>query len=208
MRGHASPRALVIAVIATTALVGCGSGAKHASAPSRGLGAPAATAAFGHFLSQRYGAIHNAYLTCSLPAPPGRVCTAEFRTGQKWHQGETEASMKSGRITFAPFEVYSWVRRWEPYSRRPLVDSGPKPYPPGVVSTNLDFTRITEGVYSQWTLADCSLHLADSQARTCTAAARADADGLGRFYDFTCLRDGVVITCLNAMGDAIRYRPG
>ncbi len=80
----------------------------------------------------------------------------------------------------------------------------PKPWPPGAVSTNVD-TR--QGIYSTAGIALCALLLPNGQARTCPDG-DASLPGLAKVYAFTCVRDDTVITCVNQLGDAIRYQPG
>jgi hypothetical protein len=69
---------------------------------------------------------------------------------------------------------------------------------PGVVSVN-------SPAYDWGWLAICAGGLKGRSGR-CGAVDGYNGPGLGRFFTFTCSGRGVV-TCVNGLGDAMRYRP-
>lgn len=196
----------IIACSLALLLTACGSASHRASSIPKVPTAAAATAAVDRALHRQYRLVQDAYVTCAVVSrkPPYRLCHAQFHAGLKWRQITTPVSIHDTRTTLVLPRPFSWTRRWTPYSHEPLVNMTPKPWPPGVVSTNVD-TR--QGIYSTAGIALCALLLPNAQARTCPDGG-ASLPGLARVYAFTCVRDDAVITCVNQLGDAIRYRPG
>lgn len=191
-------RALLLAALAMTATaVTPVKGATATPAPSPA----AATAAFGRLLHQLYGEMHG-YWTCPPPAILGRIdCLAEVRAGREWHQLAMSARRRTGEIvltTSPDGAAHSWARRWTPYSRHFILRSN-EPQVPGVVSVN-------SPAYDWGWLAGLAHGLKAGQTRRLSAL-DGDASGLERFFVFTCTARGTMITCRNALGDGMRYRP-
>ena len=195
MTGAVLLTALTLAFGATTA--------SALAVPARAPSPVRATAAFGRLLHQIYGGAHG-YWTCpppAIPSPaiPGRVdCLAEVRTGRRWHQVSMSAIVRNRVIVFTTLTndaATSWVRHWSPYSRRFIHE----PQVPGVVSVN-------SPAYDWGWLAGLAGGLKPGQTRRLSAL---DGDVIGweRFDIFTCSARAGLITCRNALGDAMRYRP-
>jgi hypothetical protein len=184
--------AVVCAVLAQTA----------SASPARTPTPAAATAALGRYLHQLYGEIHG-YWTCPGPAIDRRVdCIAEVRAGNRWHQVELSAWTRRGAIAFTTTTneaAQSWVRRWSPYSRH-YIQRSREDQVPGVVSVN-------GPAYDWGWLALGAERLKDGETHQVGAVDGYTGPGVGRFFSFTCSRRGALITCRNALGDAMRYRP-
>jgi hypothetical protein len=195
--------AVVCAVLAQTA----------SASPARTPTPAAATAALGRYLHQLYGGIHG-YWTCPGPAIERRVdCIAEVRAGNRWHQVELSAWIRRGVIAFTTttneagdvvvsigcLHRQSWVRRWSPYSRH-YIQRSREDQVPGVVSVN-------GPAYDWGWLALGAERLKDRETHQVGAVDGYTGPGVGRFFSFTCSRRGALITCRNALGDAMRYRP-
>lgn len=192
MRTGLAALLVALAVAAPDAL-----GASTTAAPRP---APA-TAAFGRLLRGLYGPIHG-YWTCFPPAIAGRVdCMAEFHAAGRWHEVSGSARWYHGVIAITIFSngaAVTWVRRWSPYSRRYILRSD-EPQVPGVVSVN-------GPAYDWGWLAQAAGEVKAGQTKRLSAY-DGDANGIQRFEIFTCSRPGGLITCRNALGDAMRYRP-
>lgn len=183
------------ALTATTVTPSAGATSTHAPSPA------AATAAFGRLLRQLYGEMHG-YWTCPPPPIVGRLdCLAEVHAGGRWHQIGMSARRQHHAVvlmTLGNDAAQSWARRWTPYSRHFILRSN-EPQVPGVVSVN-------SPAYDWGWLAGLAHGLKAGQTRRLSAL-DGDANGLERFYLFTCSARTNVITCRNALGDAMRYRP-
>lgn len=106
--------------------------------------------------------------------------------------------MRNGHVVFSHLSGYTWTRHWWPYSRHFILRSQ-EPQVPGVVSVN-------SNAYDWGWLAMGAGGLKDGQTRRVDAF-DGYASGFLRFFIFTCSRHGSVITCRNALGDAMRYKP-
>lgn len=179
---------VVSAVLAETA----------SASPARAPSPAAATAAFGRLLHQLYGEVHG-YWTCPPPVINGRLdCLAEAHIGRRWHQVSASTSRSNGVIWVNRVSAETWTRHWWPYSRHFILRSN-EPQVPGVVSVNgpaYDWGWLARGAR---TLKDGDTHQVDGLDGNDT--------GLTHFFIFTCSRSGSLITCRNALGDAMRYRP-
>jgi len=189
---------LAIAVcVIVCALSAPGASAAPATAPSPSK----ATAALGRYLHQLYGGIQGSW-TCPGPAISGRVdCLAEVHTGKEWHQLSPSARIRAGVIVFTALTniaAVTWVRHWWPYSRHFILRSHESV--PGVVSVN-------SPAYDWGWLASGASGLKDGQTRRLGAVDGYVGKGASRFFTFRCSRKGGLITCRNALGDAMRYRP-
>jgi hypothetical protein len=158
-----------------------------------------ATRAFGRWLEQRYGAPRG-YWTC----PPAQVvrsrafCAAEFRVGERRHFVDATARLSGGRVVISKVDETAWVRRWSRYLRRSL----PGARTPGKASVNgggYDWPWLAAGAYDGWKR---------GRASFVVNAYDGYSTGLRRFYVFRCVVRGDLVTCRNAFGDAMRYRPG
>ena len=184
---------VVVALAVATSTTACG-GSPRAS--STGPSGP--SAAFGRFLHSRYGAVHG-YWTCPHAQQlKHRIdCLAEVRAGRAFHQASAVGTERGGDVSFANFHAVSWKRHWWPYSRQFIVRSH-EPQVPGVISVN-------SPAYDWGFLASCA-NLQSGATRRCHAY-DGDARGWGRFYTFACSARRGVVSCKNALGDVMRYRP-
>ena len=179
-------------IVCTLAASGASASPAHAPSPA------AATVAFGHLLHQLYGAIHG-YWACPGPAINGRVdCLAEVSSARVWHRVSAAAVHDLGVTWLNRASGETWSRRWSPYSRHFIVRSS-ESHVPGVVSVN-------SPVYDWGWLAQGARGVKDGETRR-VHALDGNVTGFGRLFFFTCSRRGGLITCRNALGDAMRYRP-
>jgi hypothetical protein len=180
--------------VAVILAVGANAGAAQATGPPS---AAAATQAFGRWLDARYGNVQG-YWTCPLGQRyGGRIdCLAEVRVGETRHLTQATATLAYGRVVFSRIFDTAWIRRWSPYSRHFLTDFDV----PGSASVNgpaFDWAWLAQGAHADWQR-HTSFHENgyDGMSR-----------GWSRFFDFTCSVRGSLVTCVNAFGDAMRYRP-
>jgi hypothetical protein len=172
-----------------------------ASAPAAATGPPspaAAKRAFGQWLHDRYGDVHG-YWTCPRAQAFGdeASCLAEVRVGKTWHLTSADARLSGGRVVFPRHYDKRWVRRWSPYTR---VHSERGFTVPGRVSVN--------GTGFDW--AWLALGAEDLRKRHRTFHLQGSDGhwtGFERIFDFACTVGSKVVTCHNAFGDAMRYRP-
>jgi hypothetical protein len=187
-------KATVLAVTFTLTFVA----ASHAS-PQNVPTSRAATRAFGQLLHQRYGEVHG-FWTCpgaQIVKGPGITCLAEVRAGSSWHRTSATAILSGGHILFSQRVDTAWRRHWWPYSRHFILRSN-EPQVPGVISVN-------SPAYDWGFLAECAQGLTNG-SRRCDAY-DGDGTGLFRFFNFTCSGHAGLVTCTNALGDSMRYRP-
>lgn len=129
----------------------------------------------------------------------GRIdCLAEVHTGRRWHQVSASATRSNGEVWIDRVSGETWTRHWSPYSRHYILRSQ-EPQVPGVVSVN-------GSAYDWGWLASAASTVKDGQARLIDGYDGNDS-GMTRFFIFTCSRRKELITCRNALGDAMRYRP-
>ena len=157
-----------------------------------------ATAAFGRWLQARYGDLHG-YWTCPrAQIVNSRIdCLAEVQAGPMWHQTSASARVRGGRIVFFNVSDSAWLRHWWPFSRRFIIRSHENV--PGVISVNspaYDWGWIARGAHGTK-----PGHMVRVDGYDGYGA------GLFRFFTFTCTAHAGLITCVNALGDAMRYRP-
>ena len=170
------------------------SGAVAAGPPSPAT----ATRAFGHWIEKRYAGARG-YWTCPAGQVFGRDadCWAEIRVGRRRHLVTATASVSGGRVVFSRAHDQTWVRRWSKYSRRPIAGFGT----PGEASVNspaFDWAFLAAGAYGKWK---------DGRRSFRVNSHDGDGTGLGKFFIFGCAARGDLVTCRNAFGDAMRYRP-
>jgi hypothetical protein len=181
----------VCVVVCALAVPGASATSPRAPSPT------AAKAALGRLLHQFYGGIRG-YWTCPPPAFDGRIdCLAEVHNGRLWHQIVMSARNRNGVIAFTTLTNHAartWTRHWWPFSRHWIAGG-----PPGVASVN-------SNAYGWGVLASGAADLKDGAHKT-VLGYDGDAAGFFRFFRFSCSRDAGLISCRNALGDAIRYRP-
>ena len=183
-------RALVgLAIVCAVAVPSASASPARAPAPKD------AKAAFGRLLHQLYGGIHG-YWTCPYEPPPAALdeCLGEVHAGRLWHQVGADVSSTFGEIAFDRVFAQTWRRHWRPYSHRWIAGG-----PTGVASVNSD-------AYGWSFLASAAAHLKDG-AHARILGYDGYTTGFHHFYLFRCSRHGSLITCRNALGDALRYRP-
>lgn len=189
--------AAVLAVVCALVVPSASAAAAHAPTPA------AAAAALGTLLHQLYGGLHGSW-ACSGPVISGRIdCLAEVHSDRQWHEVALSARLRNEVIVFMTLTNHSaqtWVRRWSPYSRHFIVRFGEAA--PGVASVNSpsDF-------YDWGWIAGQAAGLKPGQIRTVAANDTGSSRAFERFFTFACSRRGGLITCRNALGDAMRYRP-
>jgi hypothetical protein len=189
MRAVATAACMLALVLA---LVTSGASASPAHAPPP----KAAKAAFDRFLDQLYGKVRG-YWTCPYESPPAALdeCLGEVHVGHLWHQVGADVSSRFGEIAFDHVFAQTWRRHWLPYSHRWIAGG-----PPGVASVNTT-------AYGWGFLAGAVAELKDG-AHAKFLGYDGDTAGFRRFYLFRCSRNGRLVTCRNALGDAMRYRRG
>ena len=171
---------------------------QSAAAVKRPPSPAAAQHAFGRWLHARYRSI-TGYWTCPRAQIAGDTagCLAEVRVVGIRHLVFAAARMRNGRIAFVHSET-RWVRRWSAYSRT-LLRGGNRDLA-GEASVN-------SPAFDWWWLAAGALGPWQRHLRSFVVSAfDGDSRGFGRFYNFSCRVGGRVLTCTNALGDAMRYR--
>jgi hypothetical protein len=180
--------------IAASALLCALLASRAAASPARAPSPAAAKKAFGRLLHQLYGP-GRGYWTCPAPAVEGRSdCFGEVHSGHQWHQVSASARRSYGTISMDGVFAQTWIRHWWPYARHWIAGG-----PPGVASVN-------SSAYGWGFLASGAAELKDGRQAKILGY-DGDSAGLRRFYLFRCSRKGGLITCRNALGDAMRYRP-
>jgi hypothetical protein len=124
-------------------------------------------------------------------------CLAEFRVGKKWHLVGASARLSGRRVVISNADDTAWIRRWSRWTHRAL----PGADSPGTSSVNgpaFDWRWLAGGAYDGWRRGRKSFTV---------NAYDGYSTGLHRFFDFRCVVRGELVTCRNAFGDAMRYRP-
>lgn len=191
----------IAASVVVWALASSAASASPTSAPSP----TAATAALGRLLHQLYGEV-DGYWTCPAAARiDERIdCLAEIHRARDWHEVALSARFRNGVLVFttlAKDAAQTWVRHWSPYSRHFIVRFHEPA--PGVASVNS-----SSSFYDWGWIARGADGLKPGQIRRVGANDSGPVTGFERFDVFSCARQGGLITCRNALGDAMRYRPG
>jgi hypothetical protein len=166
-----------------------------------------ATKAYGDWLQTQFPGAKG-YWTCPLNefekvAGGGTVCHAEVHVKGVWHKLSTVADISRVPVSFlgrlGSFESSDrvWRRRWSSYSSRPIRGFST----PGTASVNTpfyDWAFIAGAAYEGW-----------KNNRTLIRVWGYDGPsrGLEKFYSFMCRVQVSLVTCTNALGDAMRYKP-
>lgn len=183
---------------ATTTPINMGTTPPSSTHPPARLTSATELSAFLHWIASRY-ANARGYWTCpnaQISAGIG-VCYAEIKVGPRVHFLHAAAKLQPGRVVlFAKFDT-SWKRHWSRFTRRVIASTGT----PGRASVNspaYDWAWLAAGAHYRW-----------HQHRKVFSASAFDGGsrGLGRFFSFRCHLHGRTITCTNALGDSMRYRP-
>lgn len=185
----------VIVLLSLTAALPAPGGA--ASRGARQL-ARRATRDYGQLLRQVFGSFHG-YYTCPTGQLSGHqiFCRAEFHQGPTWFSASATADVRVNPTSFSNTSSVSWKRKWTRYSAAPLRGFNT----PGKASVNTkyeDWAFLAAGAYYNW---QHHKHFAVVDSY--------DGQGLGyeRFDNFRCRIGQKMISCRNAFGDAMRYRP-
>jgi hypothetical protein len=93
----------------------------------------------------------------------------------------------------------AWVRHWSPYARHFIRRSDERQVP-GVISVN------SPAYDWGFLLTDCDTAFRPGRTSRCDAY-DGNGGGLFHFFMFTCSESGDLVTCTNALGDSVRYRP-
>jgi hypothetical protein len=155
-------------------------------------------AAFRHWIASRYPTAHGYEACPSAQIFSGQgSCLGEVRVGRRWHQIGAAASVQHGAVALHYLRDTSWVRRFSRYGRHVIAGVGA----PGTASVNspdYDWAWLAAGAHAGWI----------GHRRTFSVDAYdGDSAGFGRLFMFHCRVRGATITCTNALGDAMRYRP-
>jgi hypothetical protein len=193
-------RTILVLAVACCVAVPSASAAFHLGSPSPA----AATAALGNLLHGLYGPIAGVW-TCPQSAHAGgRLdCFAEVHRGRRWHELSVSAFIRRGVIVFTTLTreaAQTWTRGWSHYSRRYLLRF--REPAPGIASVNS-----SSSFYDWGWIARGARSLESGQTRRVGANDAGPIAGFERFLVFSCSRRGGLITCRNALGDAMRYRP-
>jgi hypothetical protein len=162
--------------------------------------ADAATQAFGRWLHSHYGSVEG-YWTCPIAQRfDNRIdCLAEVHVVETRHLTAATATLSGGHVVFSRIRDTAWVRRWSPYSRRYLI--GPQSFNvAGRASENspaFDWSFIAQGAAGKWRRYG-AFHVDGYDGY---------AKGWSRSFDFACSVHRGLVVCVNAFGDAIRYKP-
>lgn len=161
----------------------------------------AATEAFGHLLRERYGDIRGFWTCPGVREVSGAKldCLAEFRSGRRWHQTWAFAGLRNGRVVVSQVVDTAWVRHWSPYARHLITRSDTRQVP-GLVSVN------SPAYDWGFLLTDCGTVFGPGRTSHCDAY-DGNGSGLSHFFAFTCAESGGLVTCTNALGDSVRYKP-
>jgi hypothetical protein len=156
-----------------------------------------ATHAFGRWLHRHYSRPVG-YWTCPKAQTVGdrADCSAEFRVRRRWHTVDASARVSHGRVVISHVREEAWVRRWSRWSRRWLEADTP-----GKASVNgapYDWTWLAAGAHAKWTQGRRSFRVNSYDGYS---------TGFDRFVIFRCVVRADLVTCRNAFGDAMRYRP-
>jgi hypothetical protein len=172
--------------------------ASASTASTRPPSPAAATRAFGEWLHAHYGDVRG-YWTCPLAQSFGdeASCLAEVRVGKTWHLTSADARLSHGRVVFPRHYDKRWVRSWSPYRS---VHSERGFTVPGRISVNgtgFDWAWLALGAEAE-RKRHRTFHLQGYDGHW---------TGFERFFDFTCTVGANLVSCQNAFGDAMRYRP-
>jgi Tol biopolymer transport system component len=158
----------------------------------------AATTALGQWLRDRYGDIHG-FWTCPVEQLYGDYidCLAEVEAGTTWHLTGARATLSGSQVVFSKPGDQAWTRKWSPYGSAVIRGFGV----PGLASVNspaFDWAFLSGAMYDGWK---------KHKTRFVGGACDGPCGGWDRFFAFHCSIIGTLVTCVNAQGDAIRYRP-
>lgn len=156
-----------------------------------------ATKAFGQLLERRFGSARGfwACAAAQIVVSDQIDCLAEVLVNKTWHQTSALAALRNGQVVLSQVRDTKWARHWLPYSRRFILRSD-EPQVEGVISVN--------GPAFDWGfLALCAER---GTPRRCVDHA-GNSSGLLELFAFRCSGAAVLVTCTNALGDSMRYRP-
>ena len=135
-----------------------------------------------------------------------QACEAELLVSGAWRRLAATATLSGEAYAFAEFFDHAWRRQWTPYAHRYTTgpyENGHGFHVPGVASTNgapYDWGWIVAGAYYVgWKEHRGTFTVYGMDGR--------GTPGLGHFYQFYCRTRRGLVTCTNALGDSIRYRP-
>ena len=157
-----------------------------------------ATAAFSALIAARYPG-ERGFRACSHVSysPTEIACWAELSKGTARRMVSATASPGS-KVVFTKVASRTWIRRWAPVPQRLVHDFGAT----GTATANspaFDWAFLlgfADGRYRQHTL-PASFFAVDGNRSGMPAA----------MFRFRCMLAGRVVTCANALGDALRYTP-
>lgn len=192
---------LAVAAIPVLVALGLSLGSVGGAAAPPALGPPSvaqATRAFESWVRHRYRDVRG-YWTCPIMQVTGNdaPCYAEVTSAGVHHLVGATARLSESRVTFVkPFDE-SWRRAWSPFSARYFGGFRV----PGVASVNspaFDWAFLGRGLYDAWK---------KHAARFTAYGQDGMIGGLERFFRFQCSASAASVVCVNAFGDALRYRP-
>jgi len=155
-------------------------------------------AAFLRWISSRYPTA-GGYWVCPQAQISGGegICLAEVRVGRRLHSLHAAAKVSGGKIILQYRYDTTWVRHWSRFSSR-VIGGFDTPGAASVNSPAYDWAWLAAGAHYAW-----------QHHRTAFSVVDFDGDSLGfaRLFRFECHVRGRTITCTNALGDSMRYRP-
>ena len=158
-----------------------------------------ATAAFAALIASRYPDQRG--LRRCAPVDYSKTelaCWAELSKGKRRRMVSATASAPDSAIVFTRVRSRSWTRRWTPVPARVVRSFGA----PGTASAN-------SPAYD-WAFLIGFAYDAFERHKLPAASVAVDGDRSGMpdaMFRFRCSLDGRLITCTNALGDALRYTP-
>ncbi len=172
-------------------------GAVPAAASARLTSASALSAFRGWISSRLPGA--RGYATCPQAQIFGNqgICLAEVKSAGRFHMLHAAPTLRHGRIVLLYKSDTAWSRRWSRFSQRVIAGFGT----PGSASVNspaYDWAWLASHAHYDWRRHLRSFSVVDFDG---------DSSGFEHLFTFHCRAGRRTITCTNALGDSIRYRP-
>jgi Tol biopolymer transport system component len=139
------------------------------------------------------------YWTCPVEQLYGSdiTCLGEVEAGTTWHLDFATATQSGAQVVFTKPSDRAWTRAWSAYGSYVLRGF----QTPGVASVNspaFDWGWLGQQLSFEW-----KQHKAHFTAGACDG----QCGGWQHIFNFNCSVVGSLVTCTNALGDSIRYRP-
>jgi hypothetical protein len=186
--------------IAFAALALAGAGGQPAGGDNARATTPSkATTAFAALIKSRYGDQPGLRRCARVDYSKTELaCWAEIYRGKQRRMVSATASIPDSTIVFRQVRSRSWTRRWTSVPARVVRSFGA----PGTASAN-------SPAFDRAFLIGFAYDAFNRHKLPATSVA-VDGDRSGMpdaMFRFRCTLSGRLITCTNALGDALRYRP-